>query len=337
MISTWKDWLFLGVGILLMVLAFPCVIYCTLQLKQHWHEVYFIKRRRRLIFASVTLCIIMLLVELPYYVIDGIFGNGYFTTRWLIMQYCNWFIILWFINIYTIRLYAVYFDHRYNEAIINADWILEIGRESVINQNWFINHKNTVGNSRKLLLFGTIVAVLIEVVYLAIKITVDAAYPDENIFVESIFAIYLFVDIIILWQIYKRVSTYKDVLHLKNEFRMFHKCCLFVFIAIFLVEIVEGTANVDNSWLVIHIVQCIIWSMFIYIQTGYVVRLNKCSKNNKNSDNSNENIRESKVNLYADWRKIIAIKDGYNEFMSFLKFEFAIENLLFISEVKYNL
>ena len=141
----------MGYSILLgftILICWPFTIKCFYIIKRDYKLPYIIKRKPILIKAILTLASINMFITTPFMSILNI----YCKNTWNIPQY--FYFLITYINkscllgvmwLFVLRVHLLYMDFGYNKAMSNKNWI-KIINNNYLNSNWFIKHKNTLGN-----------------------------------------------------------------------------------------------------------------------------------------------------------------------------------------------
>ena len=241
--------------------------------------------------------------------------------------------ILWsFIMIlFIIKVYHLYYKQEYNASIANMSWRKDI---NPTDQNWYISHKSTFGNTIfliKLSIIPYIFIVLIET-FVPIFIGSNLLFFIEYGFITSILSI-------IALYFFNKTKLFNDIYGIRHEllFQCIGLClALFLYILItFIFSIIINQNNNNNNninltrieWLCQYIISMIIAISIGLISTIYPIKLIKNKQKSNTlalSDISPDSDSKNDIKGYAEYirnaKAMEFIISDYNSFKQFMQY-----------------
>ena len=285
--------------------------------------------------------------------LNDVWNNGSETLRFYAV------ICLWYPSLYLVffvgvtRVWLLYYDTQISKFNLHRQWLTVID-ETNETTNWYKKHEDTLGNAWFLIKMDAGIAMIFILVILTVRLL---GYSFLAPIID--WGMVCILSIAIGWIWVKLKHFQYDTLGIRHEIGAIVKggCACFILGAIltslhFLHIISNEVYNliwcVDVTfWYTYAIIFCAFYPKYLANKHGTKSKNSFCCKcncihqrqqttlNNVNTSllASSSSTSSSHCGIGNSWRSIVCTQFGYESLMNHLAKEFAIENLLFISEV----
>ena len=254
-------------------------------------------------------------------------------------------------------MWLLYFDYNYHRTLSRKPWQIFLSRTS-IDENWFLINRQRLGSAKFIIKWIIIPIVILRVIsYFTIRFGFDIASESIDAGTLCFFAVFSFIFIGIVWSKY---PDYHDIYFIRSELKWLCLSTLVLALSyltwgILMALQIEQRIDSDIGFIQIlftELMCCFI--MFIMIRYPLwksaqnsirkikaeqiqIVRSQSDSTSTtfETSDSMEEVIAMTTTAMVLDWETEIETIEGYERFAGFLSKEFAIENLLFVTEVRF--
>ena len=191
----------------------PIIVYCGYQLKVNWTEQYMIKRRRAIIITIYCTFAAMSIFLVPMTVIPNLFNLNE-SQRTIVSRLFETLDTpaRWAINLlFGARVWLLYFDYQHGAVLATKSWQILISPE-LVEKNWFLHKRNTLGNHDFIMRFIICPAVVCR---LMIEITMPIMIHSNPIVVHYFepiaFGLLSAMTVLFMFYIWYRLYSYINI------------------------------------------------------------------------------------------------------------------------------
>eukprot|EP01084_Bolivina_argentea_P113711 202621_1 len=321
-------------------IVIPVCIYCARRLHQNWNEFYMQKRGPILILCIYIFACLGPLFEYPYYSILKLINPtaNYFALPHVLVMILSLLPRFGLLSLLTLRVYLLWFDFEYSRILTSKKWLI-LMNPSFLQTNWFSINKRKYGSSKYMTLYIVLPVVCIyystyAIIHISIRNYTSGSI--QNSLVLGFTAFWMFIHAFICIKYWKRYPKFMDNLYIRQELKITIKILCAVVVSIFAVsmlamfEFYDEEASIILLYIISGSLTFLYWLMVAYPQQMCNPSLKKRASLQRQLSNLIK--PESKFNTYVSWKQITGEMKGYEHFCNFLEKEFAIENLMFITE-----
>eukprot|EP01084_Bolivina_argentea_P004120 7803_1 len=243
-------------------------------------------------------------------------------------------------HIFTFRAYMVYFNSKWNTALIDTKWRMSIDPNE---SNWFLNNRNTWGNPKRI---GTILFLHV-LLWIIILETINIIDHENLSMIRTGLGISALIPTIFDAIIYIKFPKFNDLLSITDEIKLILRFEITLIILFSIFGLVLNAQHYSYKFLILSIIPPIM--LFIFILCSFYYPLKQCNLpttpwnaikyiNISRLDYNYPSIppvsptTDEIDNRKFDIRQILQNEIGFNEFARHLTRELCIENLLFLVE-----
>ena len=306
--DVYHDMLFALLLVVIFFIELPLQIIGCLALARDWYKTHFIKRHRILIISFLVSMSAIVYIYIPSVCIEfiltgdsiifGIYGTSYFFVP------CMYFSIFFT----QLRFWLLYFDINLSKWRLQKEWLCVIDPKFNENdENWFVLHQFTFGNSKYLLKCGTISIIIISIISAILRSDIfNNLSPTNNIDltnIERLLAIIISLSsVIIMIPLTFKIKNrfYNDNLGIKKELFSIVTVCM-IYGIIYGIMFGLYWFNIIN-WYYYNLLWCFN-AVSISIALLYLTTLKPTHLNASNSNSSNSNKTRKFCNCNYNTRK----------------------------------
>ena len=326
-----------------LLISYPSAIYCGSKLHQNWNAFYMKKRGHKLILLTFIAAAWSPLIEFPYYAIISLVNPhvDYLGSvhEWII--YTSMCSRLFEISFVALRVYLLWFEQNHSDLLLSKGWRVLMD-PNFGHTNWFYQHDSTLGNSQWMLKCMVIPSVFVWYTLWGIAFYYRHEYATELAFV----GIWLLIHCAFGLLFCLKYSSFMDNLGIRQELKgIITAMAIAIAFVIIVAFITLNSTQLIHD--VFHIIMMIVlscaqtalfWFMIVYPERKWeAMKLKPVPKLKRTSPKKASRVNTLDLSNCTDfdvktWRNIVSEMEGFTSFCNFLHFEFAAENLLYITE-----
>ena len=336
-----------GIRLILLIqtllISYPSAIYCGSKLHQNWDAFYMKKRGHYLILLTFIAAAWSPLIEFPYYAIISLVNPhvGYLESvhEWII--YPSMFFRLLEISFVALRVYLLWFEQNHSDLLLSKGWRVLMD-PNFGSTNWFYQHGSTLGNSQWMLKCIIVPSVVIWFIIWGIAFYYRHEYDTELAF----FGIWLLIHCAFVILFFSKYSSFMDNLGIRQELKgiITAMALASAFVTIVVAITLNSTQWVEDLFFIIMMIvlsctqTALFWFMIVYPEKKWeAMKLEPAPKLKRSSLREEHRVNSSNLSNCTDleiktWKNIVSEMEGFISFCNFLHFQFAAENLLYITE-----
>ena len=303
-------------------ISLPMILYCGIQLRRSWHELYLIKRRRSIIVALYVL-ISLCTAKQCIYATRDLFPDSIRRVHISVSGAMDTFLQWTIASLIITRVWLLSYDYNYESVLAASSWKIMLSPNTIEN-DWFLLHRHQWGDGcfiQKCIIipFTTLRGILYGVSYnLSLySFTVDIVAS----FVFAVFCVFF------VGKLWSKYPQFQDPYFMRHELRM-----VFIFMTlgtVILTSIWSLYIFVGCSWLWTYMMMQYLLSLLLYLMIVYPKR----KVLNENEDIISEqmgrtkslNTDDMRFSIRNRWEKQIATKQGYEAFANHLVEQMSVE------------
>eukprot|EP01084_Bolivina_argentea_P123713 219228_1 len=328
----------------------PLLLFCTYLFHKIDKSHPILKYRdKSLVYTLNAMMLVTLLIERVYANCVSVWTFINMSPNW--MFYLLFSISWWSaFFLFAVKVFQLYYKQQYVIASQDIIWKKEIN-PNIANENWFIKNKHTYGNGNYCLKISFILFSI------SCLINTSVSYLfSEGVILD--FTQYVLASIPILFSLvmcYKSRNI-KDVYHIRNEIScqcVIIMLALFIYLCTFLYYKLTSPHSqitaMRMEWLFRNLVAQLcaiglalistIYPIYLVSEYDYNIQTDIKQQIDTTSDKNNNNLSNSRNAFVYKNKNLCTIKhiisnyDSYKAFMQYLTSEFALESLLYLTEL----
>ena len=343
--------------VLNLLLNWPLAIYCGWILHQNWRQNYLKQRRRRAVLWIFCLVCYQCLFDIPYWLIVNLMhevdfmGHSAFNDfMWMTGAVMRW----GWVSFVVLRVYLLWYDHNIGATLSTQKWKILLN-PSFMDQNWFIQKRNTMGNDIWLIpyillpILGTYV-----LIYFATHIIISIFSENMDLLRGLNFAFHVVVALtgaILMAIFWCKYPSFNDTLFIRHE--LLRTIIILISMGFILLIAAIFNANDFHSRDSVIILALIVNLLFLFIyyyliifpyrklglnqkekigqrSVSYGLTLSVTNITQKSVSDSSPPTPDTTWKFNKSWKYIIESTEGYESFTKFLEKEFSIENIMYV-------
>eukprot|EP01084_Bolivina_argentea_P261403 441709_1 len=309
----------------------PLIIYLYLQYRKHSNEPIMRYRQPLVLNLMYFFLLVTFLIERWWPLL---------TNVWCIISAPKWmyslFSSLTFFcyHLFAIKCYHLHYQQQYHLESADMSWKMDLNPEQ---KNWFIEHKNTLGNAKKLIQIALIpytISIIIE--------TINSSISQSSLTFNILYIIILFIPLCFAYYSFWKTRNIDDIYGIHTEIRYQVIAETIANITMILWIIISRTIPLIYNYSQFERLQYLLYVILftplyltplIIFNTAYPLLLHKKTSQNKQPTGDKSLSRRSVTNSISNMTSIIKDYKAFTAFMRYLVTEFSTENLLFLVEL----
>merc|ERR1719474_770762 len=314
------------------IISIPSSIYSGYILYSKWNEQYLVKRHRSVITDCFCVFTIMQTFLVIWNITELIHPHTLPFRAMIGIEYSiHWACTFPFVA----RLWLLYFDFNYEAKLAAKPWEIVIAPKTV-ESNWFLVHKHTLGEGGFILKYIVLPLFLIKTsVSIALICSPLSDQSLIQIEVSTFIALIVIQSVMIgvIWLKYPRID---DPYFIRQELKDIVIFMIIVLAVLLPLLIIVSWSPDILPYFSIHVLHQVIYADFKLMMIVYPKR--KFERESQQQETrltklwKQKSVDEMRVSVQGHWQRTVSTKKGYENFARYLAHQFALENLLFVTE-----